>query len=127
MVEVTLETANVVSEWIPPMEAFDLVILSYLQLPPHDRQVAHAKAAAAVAPGGTIWLIAHHSDNIKDGVGGPPYPEVLFDEDALASDFSELEILRNEKVYRDVEGEDGLIRVAHDILLVAGKPMAPDG
>ena len=51
MVEVTLETANVVGEWVPPAEAFDLVILSYLQLPPHDRRVAHAKAVAAVAPG----------------------------------------------------------------------------
>ena len=126
MVEVTLETANVLGEWVPPTEAFDLVILSYLQLPPHDRRVAHTKAAAAVAPGGTIWLIAHHSDNITEGVGGPPYLEVLFDEEALASDFSGLEILRNEKVYRDVEGEDGLIRKAHDILLVAGKPMAPN-
>ena len=126
-VDALFEVANVVEDWMPPPGAFDLVVLSYLQLPPHDRRVAHAKAAEAVAPGGTLWLIAHHSDNITDGVGGPPYPEVLFDERALADDFSDLDLLRNEKVYRDVEGGDGLVRVAHDILMVATKPSEPDG
>lgn len=126
-VEVLLKVANVVDDWTPPSGTFDLVVLSYLQLPPHDRRVAHAKATEAVAPGGTVWLIAHHSDNITDGVGGPPYPEVLFDESALAGDFSDLDLLSNEKVYRDVEGEDGVVRVAHDILLVATKPLEPDG
>jgi len=121
-VEVRFHVANVVEDWTPPSGAFDLVILSYLQLPPHDRPVAHAKATEAVAPGGTVWLIAHHSDNIADGVGGPPYPEVLFDESALADDFSDLDVLQNEKVYRNVEGKDGLVRAAHDILLVATKP-----
>ncbi len=121
-VEVLFHVANVVEDWTPPSGAFDLVILSYLQLPPHDRPVAHAKATEAVAPGGTVWLIAHHSDNIADGVGGPPYPEVLFDESALADDFSDLDVLQNEKVYRNVEGKDGLVRAAHDILLVATKP-----
>ena len=122
-VEVHFEVANVVEDWMPPTGAFDLVILSYLQLPPHDRRVAHAKATQAVAPGGTIWLIAHHSDNIMDGVGGPQYQEVLFDESALADDFSDLDLLQNQKVYRDVEGEDGRVRVALDILAVAIKPL----
>lgn len=121
-VEVIFRVANVVEDWTPPSGAFDLVVLSYLQLPPHDRRVAHAKATEAVAPGGTVWLIAHHSDNITNGVGGPPYPEVLFDERALADDFGNLVLVRNEKVYRSVEGEDGLVRAAHDILLVANKP-----
>ena len=126
-VEVSFEVGNVLEDWTPPTGAFGLVVLSYLQLPPHDRRVAHAKATEAVAPGGTVWLIAHHSDNITDGVGGPQFPEVLFDESALAADFSDLEILRNEKVYRDTESEDGLVRAAHDILLVATKPSKPDG
>ena len=126
-VEVLFEVANVVEDWTPPPGAFDLVVLSYLQLPPHDRRAAHAKVAEALAPGGTVWLIAHHSDNITDGVGGPPYPEVLFDERALAGDFVDLDLLTNEKVYRDVEGEDGVVRVAHDILLVAAKPAEPNG
>ena len=126
-VEVAFEVANVVEDWAPPAAAFDLVVLSYLQLPPHDRRVAHAKATQAVAPKGTIWLIAHHSDNITEGVGGPQYPDVLFDEQALAADFGDLEILRNEKVYRDVEGEDGFVGVAHDILLVATRPLEPGG
>lgn len=126
-VEVLFEVANVVEDWTPPSGAFDLVILSYLQLPPGDRRVAHTKATRAVIPGGTVWLIAHHSDNITEGVGGPQYPELLFNERALAADFSDMDLLRNEKVYREVEGEDGVVRVAHDILLVAAKPGEPDG
>lgn len=121
-VEVLFETANVVEDWTPPPGTFDLAVLSYLQLAPDDRRVAHAKATEALAPGGTVWLIAHHSDNITEGVAGPQYPEVLFDERALADDFSDLRLLKNEKVFRDVEGEDGVVRLAHDILLVATKP-----
>lgn len=114
--------ADATGEWAPPPGSFDLVLLSYLQLPPQGRRTAHTKAARALAPGGLVFLIAHHSDNIEHGVGGPPYPEVLFHEALLASDFADLEILRNEKVFRPVEGEDGAVRDAHDVLFTGRKP-----
>ncbi len=122
-VKVDFDTVDLVREWNPPPEAFDLIILSYLQLPPEDRQLVHRKAVEALAPGGTIWLIAHHSDNISMGVGGPPYPEVLFNENRLAADFSGLEIRRNEKVFRQVETENGETKAAHDVCLEARKPL----
>lgn len=121
-VQVEFEVMDIVEDWTPPFEAFELVVLSYLQLPSEARKVAHAKAGSALAPGGTIFLIAHHADNLEHGVGGPPYPEVLFGEADLAADFDTFDILNNQKVYREVEGEDGLSRMAHDLVLTAVKP-----
>ena len=121
-VQVEFEVVNIVEDWNPTPEAFDLAVLSYLQLPSEARKVAHAKVAGALTPGGTIFLIAHHADNLEHGVGGPPYPEVLFDEADLASDFAAFHLPTNEKIYREVEGSDGVIRLAHDIRLEAVKP-----
>ena len=121
-VEVDFEVVDIVKDWTPTPEAFDLVVLSYLQLPSEARKVAHAKAATALAPGGTIFLIAHHADNLEYGVGGPPYPEVLFGEADLAADFAAFDLSSNEKRYREVEGQDGVIRLAHDLVLIAVKP-----
>ncbi|MCP3973832.1 MAG: redoxin family protein [bacterium] len=118
-VGVDFRAVDVVNDWEPD-EEYDVVILSYLQLPQDMRRRAHAKAITALAPGGTLVLVAHHTDNLEQGVGGPPMPEVLFSESELAEDFAELDIKRNKKVLRDVERE-GELRVAHDILVRAIK------
>lgn len=114
-------TTGDVTEWDPAGRTWDLVLLSYLQIPFADRTVAHAKAVAAVAPGGTLLLIAHHRDNLDDGVGGPQAPEVLYTEEQLAADFADLEILRNETVTRPVERDD-LQGTAIDVLVLATRP-----
>jgi len=116
-VDVDFRVGDVVSGWESDAE-YDLIVLSYLQLPPEMRTVVHAKAISALAPGGEIFLIAHHADNLEHGVGGPPMPEVLFTEDELAGDFASLDIERNEKVYRTVE-RDGAELTAHDIMVRA--------
>ncbi|MGD2051087.1 MAG: class I SAM-dependent methyltransferase [Acidimicrobiia bacterium] len=109
--------------WEPEAEAFDIVLLSYLQLPPAARAVIHAKAIRALAPGGTLLLIAHHLDNLEGGVGGPSSPDVLYTEEEMADDFSRLAIARNEQVVRHVEGDDQ-VGDAIDILVLAHKPAA---
>lgn len=110
---------DLVRAWQPEPEAYDLVLLSYLQVPPSSRRRVHAKAIAALAPGGTVFVVAHHPDNLEHGVGGPPYPEVMYGERDLAADFGRLEVVRNERVERPVEGAD---RPALDVLFVATKP-----
>lgn len=110
-----------ITEWDPAGRTWDLVLLSYLQVPADARVVAHAKAVAAVASGGTLLLIAHHRDNLEHGVGGPQDAEVLYTEDELAADFAELEILRNETVERRVERDD-VQGTAIDILVLASRP-----
>jgi SAM-dependent methyltransferase len=90
--------------WDVPERAFDIVLLSYLQLPPEDRKEAHGRAVAALADEGRLVLVAHHKANIEEGFGGPDDPAVLYDEDILASDFASLSAERNERVLRPVDG-----------------------
>lgn len=120
-VDVDFVTADVTS-WRPPAEAFDLVLLSYLQLPDVDRQKAHRAAVAALKPGGLLFLIAHHRDNLEHGAGGPQRPEVLPTEADLAADFADLDIELNHVVRRAVE-VDGEAREAIDVMVVARKPV----
>lgn len=117
--EITFDVVDLVEDW-QPQEPYDVVLLSYIQLPEQPRRVVHAKAIAALAPGGMVLVVAHHLDNLDHGVGGPPMPEALFTEDDLAADFADLDIERNEKVYRDVE-RDGVTKTAHDVVLRAVK------
>ena len=119
-VDMAFEVADFL-RWDPPAHGFDLVLLSYFQLPLELRRPAHQKATAAVAPGGRVVLVAHHSDNLEHGCGGPVYPEVLFDESDLASDFAVLEIERNERVERRAAA-DGLAGTAIDIVFIGRRP-----
>ncbi|HDH03576.1 MAG TPA: class I SAM-dependent methyltransferase [Actinobacteria bacterium] len=118
--EVSFSALDLATDWRPSADAFDLVVLSYLQLPESARKPIHAKAVETLAPGGMIFLIAHHPDNLDQGVGGPPYPEVMFDEAELAEDFAELNIERNEKVLRPVD-QAGATKNAIDIVFVGVK------
>jgi SAM-dependent methyltransferase len=104
--------------WDPGGRSWDLVLLSYLQLPEVSRRRVHAMAATAVAPDGWLLLVAHHRDNLEHGVGGPKYEEVLYHQDDLAEDFAALDIVRNEVVVRPVDRED-LQGDAIDVILVA--------
>jgi SAM-dependent methyltransferase len=108
--------------WEPEPESFDLVLLSYLQLPKAARQTVHAMALRSLAPGGTVFLIAHHRANLERGVGGPPSPEVLFTEEEIGADFADCEIVRLEEVLRPVD-VDGEKHEAIDVLLIARKPV----
>jgi SAM-dependent methyltransferase len=107
--------------WSPVAESFDLVLLSYLHLPAEARSAVHRAAVGSLAPGGTLFLVAHHRHNLDGGVGGPQDPAVLYEEAELAGDFSELDVERNERVLRHVVKDD-LEGDAVDIVVFARKP-----
>lgn len=102
--------------WDPSDRVWDLVVLTYLHLSNKRRPVVHDAARRAVAAGGRVVVIAHHLDNFENGVGGPPVPDLLFTEQQLANDFSDFEILRNEKVIRTTDEGDAI-----DIVFVAAR------
>lgn len=112
-----------VTEWQPPSLASDLVIVFYLQLPADDRRAAYRRAAAAVAPGGTLLIVGHDRDNLERGVGGPSSPEVLLTADEVTADLdgTGLQIDVAEQVLRPVETDDGT-RNAIDLLVRAHRP-----
>ncbi|HEY7007711.1 MAG TPA: class I SAM-dependent methyltransferase [Jatrophihabitantaceae bacterium] len=97
---------------------FDLALVCYLQLEAAPRRSALRAAAAALAPGGTLFVIGHDSRNIADGTGGPQDPRVLYTADDLATDIAGtgLRIERADEVLRPVEGA---ARPAIDALLKA--------
>jgi len=92
--------------WEPSADTFDLVVLAYIQAPDPIRQALHAKAARALRTGGSVFIIAHHKENLDHGIGGPPMLEVLFDEETIAGDFPGFDAIENTQVIRHVEKDD---------------------
>ncbi len=114
-VHVDFECADLL-DFEPEPAAYDLVIVLYLQLPTDERRLVLARAARAVAEGGTFLLIGHDLTNLTEGVGGPSDPRVLYTPDDIVSELPELDIEKAGRVLRGVEGAD---RPAIDALVRA--------
>jgi SAM-dependent methyltransferase len=108
-------------EYAPPTEAFELVIAFYLQMPIKLLRPIFARAAGAVAPGGTFLIVAHDPSNLTHGYGGPRDPAVLYTTDDVLPALAGLEIERAEPVVRTVETAEGA-REAVDALVRARRP-----
>lgn len=113
----------------PERGSFDLVLVVYLQLGEPARRIVLQMAAAAVAPGGRLLVVAHDSTNLTAGVGGPQDPRVLYTCGDIQADLAGTGLLieRSEAVLRAVETETGP-RDAVDALLIAirtGPEIAP--
>ena len=107
----------------PEPSAYDLVLLVYLQVGPALRSRSVLSAAAAVAPGGRLAVVAHDSDNPVHGYGGPSDPGVLYSAADVTADLapSGLVVDRADRVVRRVETPEGQ-REALDALVVARRP-----
>ena len=105
--------------WTPPEQAFDLVLIVYLQVPGDQRRLVWGRAAAAVAAGGRLVVIGHDIRNHGSGTGGPRSPEVLYRPEEVAETIGgDLEVVEAAVVRRPVE-IDGEIRHAIDNRVVA--------
>jgi SAM-dependent methyltransferase len=104
--------------WTPPARTYDLVCVFYLQLPPGERPIALAHAAAAVRPGGTLLVVGHDLLNLTEGSGGPTQPDVLFTPDDVVAEIGDLRIEKALRVRRAV-AEPGVAREAIDALVRA--------
>lgn len=111
-------------EYEPEPDAYGLVIAFYLQIPPERLRPILARAAKAVAPGGTFLLVAHDSSNLTHGYGGPRDPDVLYTAEDVVAALVGLEIERAERVVRTIETDEG-VREAIDALIRARRADAP--
>lgn len=108
--------------WSDP-GAYDLALITYLQLPAEERGRALRHALDAVRPGGTFFLVAHDSTNLAEGTGGPQDPSVLYTAEDVLADLAEatFEVVRAERVTRTVTADDGhggeQSRTAYDALV----------
>jgi SAM-dependent methyltransferase len=102
-----------------PRTTFDLVIIVYVHLDPDGMRSLFANAARALAPGGTLIAMGHALRNLTEGVGGPPYPEILWTEEKIAPLLENLDVVSLGEVLRPVDGSEV---DAIDFLLHATKP-----
>jgi SAM-dependent methyltransferase len=110
-----------VRSYEPTPVGYDLVLIAYLHLPAEESAGVLRRAAAALAPGGTLFVVGHDRTNITNGVGGPQYPEVLYTPDEVVAAVPGLEIQRAERVRRIVERPEHR-GAAIDTLVLAVKP-----
>ena len=104
----------------------DLVVIAYLQVTASERSTVMRRAFAALAPGGTVFVIGHDTTNLTEGTGGPPDPAVLYNAADVLGDLADepLEVIRAERVARTVEGVDehGSDGTAWDVLVHVRRP-----
>lgn len=109
-----------VTAYRPAPASFDLALFAYVQLPAEARSAAIRNAAAGVAAGGRLILIAHDSSNLTEGFGGPPDPAFLYTPQDVLADLAEApgqwQADRTEVVERVVPEAP---RPARDALVVA--------
>ncbi|MEV4618429.1 class I SAM-dependent methyltransferase [Asanoa sp. NPDC049573] len=106
------------ADYRPP--AADLVLIAYLHVPPALWEPVLARAAAAVAPGGTLLLVGHDQTNLTEGTGGPQDLDRLWSVDGIVAALGGLRVGRAERVRRPVAGQ----RDAIDTLVRAERPPA---
>jgi SAM-dependent methyltransferase len=107
-VEVEWQLADLL-DWSPDARLYDLVTLFFLHLPGTERRAVYARAADAVAPGGTLLIVAHDRANLAGGVGGPQDPDVLVSPGEVAAELTGFRVDRAETARRGSPGGRGPI------------------
>jgi 2-polyprenyl-3-methyl-5-hydroxy-6-metoxy-1,4-benzoquinol methylase len=107
-------------EWSPEARAYDLVTLFFIHLPGTERRGVYARAADAVAPGGTLLIVAHDRANLADGVGGPQDPDVLVSPGEVAAELPGFRIDRAETMQRPAPDGRGPIDAIVRAVRVSG-------
>ena len=107
----------------PRPATFDLILLSYLQLPEHQLRLTFGHVVPGLAPGGRILIVAHDASNLDQGWGGPRDPNLLTTPEVVAGILTALglDVQRAEVVRREVPTEVGF-HVALDHVVEAVAP-----
>jgi SAM-dependent methyltransferase len=71
--------------WQPPAASFDLVSTHFLHLPSGTREPVFAGLAAAVAPGGTLLVVAHDPSDLHTTMQRPHLPDLFFTAQEVAA------------------------------------------
>ena len=90
----------------PPAKSFDLVLVLYLHLPAQERRAVLARAARALAPGGTFLLVGHDLANLGTNAPGPSDPDVLYTPEDIVRELPDLRVIRAQRVARPVSFDD---------------------
>jgi hypothetical protein len=113
-------SAGYATKWSPAARAYDLVTLFFIHLPGTERRGVYARAADAVAPGGTLLIVAHDRANLAGGVGGPQDPDVLVSPGEVAAELPGFRIDRTETKRRPAPDGRGPIDAIVRAVRVSG-------
>jgi trans-aconitate methyltransferase len=109
--------------WDPGPERFDLVTAEFMHLPPADLQSLHDRLAAAVRPGGTMLIVAHHPDDLRVNAGRTRHVSLFPSAEELAAslDPGSWEIVVADAISRQATDLDGQPVTLKDTVLRAAR------
>lgn len=107
-----------VTEYQPPADGFDLVLIAYLHLPAAEIATVLSHARDAVRAGGRVLVVGHDLANLSSGTGGPQDPDILLTPEAVVQELPGLRIRRAETARRPVTVEGRAVD-ALDTVVVA--------
>jgi len=105
--------------WQPERDRFGLVSAQYMHLP--ERGSLHRRLAAAVRPGGTLLIVAHHPDDLRANVGRTGHPDMFMSAQDMAAslDPGEWDVIVADAPGRSVPNLDGQPVTVRDTVLRA--------
>lgn len=109
--------------WDPGPSRFDLVMAHFMHLPNPELQSLHDRLAAAVRPGGTLLIVAHHPDDMRVNVGRTAHVILFPSAEQLAAslDPASWEIMVAAAVGRPAIDLDGQPVTVRDTVLRAAR------
>ena len=96
-------TVTDLATFVPALGAYDAVVLIFVHLPLPLRALVHARAQAALAPGGVLVIEAFTPRQLAFTSGGPKQVEALYELETLRQDFPGIawDVLREEEIELD--------------------------
>jgi 2-polyprenyl-3-methyl-5-hydroxy-6-metoxy-1,4-benzoquinol methylase len=84
-------------------EQWDGIVSIFCHLPPPLRQKVYAQIPASLRSGGVLLLEGYTPEQLQYKTGGPPVAALMLSKEILASELSELEVLKSEEVVREIQ------------------------
>lgn len=111
--------------WSPPVEAFDLVTVQFLQLPAEQRRHVLGRLAHAVAPGGTLLIVGHSALDLHTTVHRSHDPGMFWTAGEIAGELDPAawEVLVAETRPRPGrDPEEGEVRLHDEVMRARRRP-----
>lgn len=105
-------------------QQFDDVFGIFIQfVMPDDRPAVFKNMTKAVRPGGHLFLHGYTPEQVTLKTGGPPAAEMMYTPELLEASFGDLEILKLETYYADLDEGAGHSGKSALIDFIARKPL----
>ena len=107
--------------WAPEADRYDLISAQYMHPPSAVREKLFRGLGAAVRPGGSLLIVAHHPSDLQTTVPRPSLPDLFFTGDELAAlvDPGAWDVVTNEARGRSVQDPEGQTVTIHDTVFRA--------